>query len=425
MKLKALSGTLLALSFMLVVTACGQSKTNNSGGNESAAGQKVTLKMWYWNGAISDSTIEAAKKQFPNIDLKAEKLPSGGDYLTKLKTTITGGGDGPDIVAMDSWISSMLAYKDKFANLYDQGARDVQPKYLDWKWKMAATSDDKYVIGLPIDVAPVVLYYRSDLFAKAGVPSTPDAIKAQVKTWDDYFNLLKKVKDATGTQSGTIVDIFRSLIGQNSTGLFDQDGKFIGDQAPIKSAWDASVKAYQAGLTFPFSNDSEKNAAMNNNKVSSFTGASWAVGDLIGAAPDTKGKWNIAYPPGGVGNQGGSFMGVLKSSEHQKEAYEVIKFLVSPENLMVGYKEFGNYPSTPEIYTKPDMVNKNEFFGGQDLSPVFADAAKDVKVAHTDARDDMVLNVLVESLGFVDTKKADPEKAWTDAQEKIKRQLSH
>ncbi|MFC5647879.1 ABC transporter substrate-binding protein [Paenibacillus solisilvae] len=424
MKFKALSSALLALCFILVVTACGQSKTNNTGGNGSAADQKITLRLWYWNGAVSDSTIVAAKKKFPEINLQAEKLPSGGDYLTKLKTTIAGGGSGPDIVAMDSWISSMLAYKDKFLNLYDQGARDIQPQYLDWKWKMAATSDDKYLIGLPIDVAPVVLYYRSDLFAKAGVPSTADAIKSQVKTWDDYFKLLKQVKDSTGTQSGTIVDIFRSLIGQNSKSFFDQDGTYIGDQAHIKSAWDASVKAYQEGLTFPFSNDSEKNAAINNGKVSSFTGASWAVGDLISAAPGTKGKWNIAYPPGGVGNQGGSFLGVLKSSEHPKEAYELIKFLVSPENLMTGYKEFGNYPSTPEIYSKPEMVNKNEFFGGQDLSPVFADAAKDVKVAHTDSRDDMVANVIVEALGFVDTKKEDPEKAWTDAQEKIKRQLS-
>lgn len=424
MKLKALSGALLALCFILVVTACGQNNANNASPTETAAAEKVTLKLWYWNGAISDSTIEAAKVKFPNVDLQAEKLPSGGDYLTKLKTTIAGGGSGPDIVAMDSWVSTMLEYKDKFVNLYDQGARDIQSQYLDWKWKMAATSDDQYLIGLPIDVAPVVLYYRTDLFGQAGVPSTPDAIKSQVKTWDDYFNLLKQVKDKTGSQSGTIVDIFRSIIGQNKEGNFDQDGNYIGDQAHIKSAWDLSVKAYNMDVTFPYSNDSEKNAAINNGKVSSFSGASWAVGDVIGAAPDTKGKWNIAYPPGGVGNQGGSFFGVLKSSKAPKEAYEVIKFLVSPENLIVAYKEFGNYPSTPEIYTSPEMVNKHPFFGDQDLSIVFGEAAKDVKIANTDPRDDMVGNALTEALGTVDAQKKDPEKAWAEAQEKIKRQLS-
>lgn len=424
MKFKALSGALLALCFILVVTACGQNKTNDSSPNESAANGKVTLKLWYWNGAVSDSTIEAAKAKFPNIDLQAEKLPSGGDFLTKLKTTITGGGSGPDIVTMDSWISTMLTYKDKFVNLYDQGAQDIKPQYLDWKWKMGGTLDDKYLIGLPIDVAPVVLYYRSDLFEKAGVASKPEDFKNQVKTWDDYFNLLKQVKDKTGSQSATIVDLFRSIIGQNSQSYFDVDGKYIGDQGHIKGAWDASVKAYQAGLTFPFSSDSEKNAAMNNGKISSFSGASWAVGDVIAAAPDTKGKWNIAYPPGGVGNQGGSFMGILKSSKYPKEAYEVIKFLVSPENLVAGYKEFGNYPSTPEVYSKPEMVNKNAFFGDQDLSTVFGDAAKDVKVAHTDPRDDMVGNELTAALGSVDAQKKDSEKAWADAQEQIKRQLS-
>lgn len=427
MKFKAFSTVLLSLCFILILSACGQGTTNTASSNDSASGgtQKIKLKLWYWNGAISDSSIEAAKKQFPNIDLQAEKLPSGDDFQTKLKTTLAGGGDGPDIVAMDSWITSMLDYKDKFVNLYDQGAKDVESKYLDWKWKMGATADNKYLIGMPIDVAPVVLYYRTDLFAKAGVPSTPEDIHNKVKTWDDYFALLKKVKDATGTQTGTIADIFNSIIGQSTETFFDKDGKYIGDQAGVKSAWDVAVKAYQAGLTFPYSNDSEKNAAINGGKISSFTGASWAVGDLISAAPDTKGKWNIAYPPGGVGNQGGSFFGALSTTKNPKEAYEVIKFLVSPENLLTAYKEFGNYPSTPEIYDNPEMVNKNEFFGNQDLSVVFGQAAKDVKIAPANSQDNMVRTVLIDALGTVDGQKKDPEQAWNDAQTKIKRQLSH
>lgn len=428
MKLRTFSMLMLSLCFMLVISACGGSATSgstaSSGGGTDASGQKVTLKLWYWNGAISDSTIEAARKKFPNVDLQAEKLPSGDDYLTKLKTTIAGGGDGPDIVAMDSWVSSMVTYKEKFVNLYDQGAKDIQPDYLDWKWNMAASADNKYLIGLPIDVAPVVLYYRTDLFEKAGVPSTPDEIKNEVKTWDDYFATLQKVKDATGSQAGTIADMYRSIIGQSSDNYFDAEGNYIGDQAHIKKAWDDSVKAYQAGLTFPYSNDSEKNAAINSGKVSSFTGASWAVGDLVSAAPDTKGKWNIAYPPGGVGNQGGSFFGILQTSKYPKEAYEVIRFLVSPENLLTAYKEFGNYPSTPSIYDSPDMVNKNEFFGDQDLSTVFGEAAKDVKVAHTDPQDNMVGTTIVDALGSVDTQKKDPEQAWEEAQATIKRQLS-
>lgn len=423
MKRKRLSVALMALSLVLVVSACGKSTSNNSAGNESADG-KVKLKFWYWNGAVSDSTIEAAKEKFPNIDLQAEKLPSGGDFLTKLKTTITGGGSGPDIVTMDGWISTMLSYKEKFVNLYDQGARDIQPQYLDWKWKLGTSADDKYMIGLPIDVAPVVMYYRSDLFEQAGVPSKPEELKEQVKTWDDYFNILKQIKDKTGATTTSIVDVFNSIVGQSPQTYFDTEGNYIGDQAHVKAAWDQAVKAYQMGITFPFSSDSERNAAINNGEIATFPGASWAVGDLASAAPDTKGKWNIAYPPGGVGNQGGSFIGILKSTKHPKEAYEVIKFLTSPDNLVKGYKEFGNYPSTPEVYSKPEMENKNEFFANQDLSVVFGEAAKDVKVAHTDPRDDMVITTLTKSLGSVDAQKKDSEKAWAEAQEQIKRQLS-
>src|SRR6478735_3848851 len=128
MKTKSFGLTAILLAcVLLVLTACGQNGSNSSNGSnntasgngsgESASTEKIPLKLWYWNGAISDSTIEAAKAKFPNIDLQAEKLPSGDDYFTKLKATLVGGGDGPDIVAMDSWVSSMLTYKDKFVNL--------------------------------------------------------------------------------------------------------------------------------------------------------------------------------------------------------------------------------------------------------------------------------------------------------------------
>ncbi|MFF2481321.1 ABC transporter substrate-binding protein [Paenibacillus sp. NPDC058071] len=423
MKIKSYSSILVALCLALVISACGQStpKTDNEnkGGNE-----KITLKLWYWNGAFSDASLQAAKEKFPNINIEAEKLPSGDDYLTKLRTTLAGGGSGPDIVAMDSWISSMLQYKDQFVNLYDQGAHDIESQYLDWKWKMGADQENNYLIGLPLDVAPVVLFYRTDLFKQAGVPSTPQEIHDQVKDWDDYFALLKKVKDATGSQTGNIADIFRSIIGQGEETFFTKDGKYIGDQGNVKRAWDLSVKAYQEGLTFPFTSDTEKNAAMNANKINSLNGASWVVGDLISAAPDTKGKWGIAYPPGGVGNQGGSFLGALKHTKHPKEAYEVIKFLVSPDNLVQAYKEFGNYPSTPETYSKPEMASKHEFFGGQDLNEVFSEAAKDVKIAPAHPQDIMVLNTIVESLTNVDTMKKDPKVAWDEAQTKVNRQLS-
>jgi ABC-type sugar transport system, periplasmic component len=432
-KTKSYLGFILVLCVILVVSACSSSNNKNnassapspsSPSNAAGSNEKVSLKLWYWNGAISDSVIEAARQKFPNVELNAEKLPSGGDYLTKLKTTISGGGSGPDIVAMDSWVASMLEYKEKFVNLYDHGARDIQSQYLDWKWKMAADAKDEYLIGLPIDVAPVVLYYRGDVYEQAGLSSAPEDVKGQIATWEDFFELLKKVKDSTGTQTMTLVDVFRSIIGQNSEGFFDLEGNYIGDQEHIKRAWDLSVKAYQEGLTFPASNDSEINASLNNGAITSMIGASWVVGDLLGAAPDTNGKWKIAYPPGGVGNQGGSFFGVLKSTKYPQEAYDVLKFLLGPDNQIASYKEFGNYPSTPEIYDSPDMVNEHEFFGGQDLSAVFADAAKDVQIPHTNANDDMVGNSLVESLKLVDVQKQDSEKAWTSAQDKIKRQLS-
>ncbi|MBW5447556.1 extracellular solute-binding protein [Cohnella sp. CFH 77786] len=423
----------LTMMMALILSACGGGKKNDeaSGSSEPSAsasqsapaGEKAKLTLWYWNGAISDSSIEAAKAKFPNIELKAEKLPPGDEYKTKLKTTLAGGGDGPDIVAMDSWVTEMLEYSDKFVNLYDQGASEIKDQYLEWKWNMAATPDKKTLIALPIDVAPVVMFYREDLFKQAGVPSTPEEIKAKVKTWDDYIALAKTVKEKTKGSMGTIVDIYRNVINQLPKRYFDENGNFIGEDGHVKQAWDTAVKAYQSGATFGMSSSSEANAALNNGSIASTIGASWVKGDLIAAAPDTAGKWRIAYPAGGVGNQGGSFFGVLKSTKYPKEAYEVIKFLVSPDNLKKAFLEFGNYPSTPSVYGDADMKQPDAFFGNQAIGEVFGEAAKDVVVSHSDPRDGMVEDAIIQELTLVDTNKKDPEKAWKDALENVKRNL--
>ncbi|WP_169083652.1 ABC transporter substrate-binding protein [Paenibacillus sp. PL91] len=422
----------LTLITAILLSACSGGNGNNgnkgedspNNGGSSSSGEKVKLTLWYWNGAISDSTVEEAKTKFPNIELNAQKLPPGGEYMTKLKTSLAGGAGGPDVTAMDSWITELIQYSDKFVNLNDYGAADLKDQYLEWKWNVASAEEGKVQIAMPIDVAPTVMFYREDLFKQAGVPSTPEEIKEKVKTWDDFIALSKTVHEKTKGGMATIVDIYRNVIGQMPKRYFDETGNFIGEEGHVKQAWDTAVKAYQSGATFGMSSSSESNAALNNGTMASLIGPSWMKGDIISAAPDTKGKWRIAYPAGGVGNQGGSFFGALKTTKHPEEAAELIKFLTNAENLKKGFVEFGNYPSTPGIYEDEDMKQPDEFFGGQSVGTVFGEAAKDVVISYSDPRDGKVEDAIIEQLSLVDTNKKDSEAAWNEALENVKRELS-
>lgn len=99
--------------------------------------QKVTLTLWYWNRSIDDKLIAKAKEKFPNIELTAQKI--GGDFKAKLKTTLAARSGEPDIVALNDWIMELFPSEDRFYNLYDLGAGDVEDQYLDWKWKQGVT----------------------------------------------------------------------------------------------------------------------------------------------------------------------------------------------------------------------------------------------------------------------------------------------
>ncbi|KAB2860285.1 MAG: extracellular solute-binding protein, partial [Bauldia sp.] len=81
------------------------------------------------------------------------------------------------------------------------------------------------IFGLPLDVHPVLLAYRSDLVEAAGIDVT------QVETWEDYFRLLRPLQqdlDGDGRPDRWLLnlwdtsgDLVLMLLDQAGGGLFD------------------------------------------------------------------------------------------------------------------------------------------------------------------------------------------------------------
>ncbi|MBW7460527.1 ABC transporter substrate-binding protein, partial [Paenibacillus sepulcri] len=146
------------LLFIVILTVCGCSAGNSS------SSEKTTLTLWYWNRGLDDKLIASIETQFPTLQINAQKI--GGDFKSKLKTTLAAGSGGPDIVAFNDWVTEMFPNSDRFYNLYDLGAKEIEPDYLDWKWQLGVSPEGK-MIALPIDTGPTALFYRADLFEKA------------------------------------------------------------------------------------------------------------------------------------------------------------------------------------------------------------------------------------------------------------------
>jgi len=413
---------LLMVSLVFSLAACSGSSKTSSDGKDSDG--KVTLTLWYWNRSLDDALLAKVKEQFPNVNLKAQKI-DGADYKTKLQTTLASGSGAPDIVALNDWVTEFLPNSDQFVNLLDMGADELKNQYLEWKWNYALTPDKKTLIALPIDTGPTALFYREDLFKQAGLPTDPAEVSAQLSTWEDYIKAGEKLKAATGVKMfDSINRVFTQYLSQSDSAFFDEKDKFIGDSGNVKKAWDLAMEVHDKDLSANLVDGTEWNAAMNNGKIASFIGAVWTKKILKDAAPDTAGKWRIARAPGGDGNNGGSFLGITKSSKHAKEAYKVISWLMNPENQLQAYKTMDLFPSTPSVYDDPSMSSEEEFFGNQNTTEIFTKSAENVKPRYFGPKFSTVNTFFGDQLTNVANKKLDPDKAWKDVQKQVKKELS-
>src|SRR5581483_9291842 len=131
--LRSILTTLLFLSVLMTFAACA---TDNS------ANGKIPLTLWYWDRSIDDNLIKKVDQQFPNIDLRAQKI---SDYDNKVRTSMAGHYGVPDILGINSNIYTYFPDEDQFIDMDSLGADEVKSQYLEWKWNLGIAPDGKMI----------------------------------------------------------------------------------------------------------------------------------------------------------------------------------------------------------------------------------------------------------------------------------------
>ncbi|MFB4259856.1 hypothetical protein CHH59_11010 [Shouchella clausii] len=384
---------------------------------------KPVITLWYWNRSLSDNVIAKAQEAFPHVTIDAQKI-GGDEYKTKLHTALIA-GRGPDIVAMNDWAYEYIAYAEEFVNLLDYGADQLEQEYLDWKWQAVQDPETGALIALPIDTGPTALYYRADLFEEAGLPTEPDEVHAQLQTWEDYIEAGIQMKEKTGVHMfESITKPYLQVIEQQSDKYFAEDGTYIGDGEAIQYAWNTAVRIHEEGLSARLTEGQEVNAALNGGDVASRVGAVWESQILQDAAPDTAGKWRVTRAPGGDGNNGGSFIGVLDSSAHKDEAVAITKWLVSSDAQLDHFLDVNLFPSAIETLESELLREPDPFYGDQVVADVFVESAKNVPPTFYGEHYGKFRAIFNDEMVLIDRANKNPEKAWEDAQKKAQRELS-
>ncbi|MEU8665214.1 ABC transporter substrate-binding protein, partial [Actinoplanes philippinensis] len=342
-----------------------------------------------------------------------------GTYRDKLVEILNAGTDLPGIVGIKGEeIAALVPRADLFADLHTLGADELMSEYVPWKWQQAASPDNRQ-IGFPIDTGPTATFYRADLVDRAGLPDDPAKMAAAVQTWADYIAMGRKLVKALPAVKlvRNSAELYTIMLWQGTQRYIDETNHYIGGEAHVKRAWDLSVQLIEHDLVARIAGtDGDGWAkALAEGTVATALGASWLGYDLKSMAPDTSGKWRVASGPAIGANYGGSFLAIPQGSSDHALSFEIIKWILAPDNQAVAFTEAGLFPAATAAFEMPALLEPDPFFGGQKTVGIFAESARKAHRVYEAPADGKIHEAFVNHLDAIEKGTTSTSQAWTDA----------
>lgn len=288
---------------------------------------------------IIDGYIAKFEQQNPNIKVTA--VLSGGypDTLTKIQTTIKGGGTPPDVAVLLSTDLYSLVDSNAVMPLDDLitaagGATftsDFYPAYL------ANSSYQNHIWSLPFQRSIPVLYYNKDMFTAAGLDPSKGPANYQEMVAD-----AQKLTKADGSTTGIEISsdgipywLFQSFVIGNGSNVFTSANKTNFNTPEVAQALQdfmdltGKYKVMPSGILAW--------ANMPNDFVNGKTAMIWhSSGSLTNILKQAKFNVGVSYTVGEKGfgaPTGGGNMYILKGipPDHVAAAWKFMQFMTSTD----------------------------------------------------------------------------------------------
>jgi len=418
-----------AATVIALATGCSSSG-KPSGSTTADPNKKITLTIDVFGtfGYTEAGLYQKYMAAHPNVTIVERGTGQGlGDENTKLTQWMAANGAGAgDVVALEEGtITQFKGIANQFANLLDYGAAPLQSNFLPWKWQEGLTADGK-LLGLGTDVGSMAMCYRSDLFAKAGLPTDPTQVAALWPDWNAFINEGKVFEQKSGGVKfvDAATNLYNTVLMQtagNSSGYtyFDKSDNLVLDKnADIKTAWDTTVAMMQSGLSAGYTSFSDDwTAGFKSSKFATVACPAWMLGVIQGNSGDAmSGKWNVTKAPGNGGNWGGSFLAVPKNGPNVAAAADLAKFLTSPESQLAVFQKEANLPSAQVLYNNADfLATKNAYFSNAPIGQIFGPSAASLKPVYLGSKNQPVRTAVENALLSIEQGKRTPDQAWQDA----------
>jgi lactose/L-arabinose transport system substrate-binding protein len=392
-----MSKKLIVLTMVLVVAMALPAISLPAQAQSTPSGKIV---VWGWKSAMSDTLVASGvlddfKAAYPDVDVEIQEY-SPSDVYINFPLALTAGESDPDVVYIES---SHLAQIVALGGLLD--LTDKVAPYVDqvnaYRWP-DATMDGK-IYAMPWDSGPVVMYYRRDVFEKAGLPSDPDQVGELVATWDDYLNVCRTIKEKTGlycfahNKANNYGRLYEMALWEQGLGYYNAEtGDItIDSEQNVKTLemlgqfWDEDLASDNLEWTDPWYAE----FASLDQPVATLIEASWMDIFLKSwIAPGTEGLWGVTRMPAGpyggarAANDGGSVFVINGKSDNPDAAWAFIEYTVArPESQIKLFAISGFIPALETTYDDPIFQEPDPFFDGQATREVYLDVVKTIPTA--------------------------------------------
>ncbi len=329
----------------------------------AASSARVTVRFQHqFNDAESAKLAELVRKfEAANPDIHVELIRDNAqNYYDKLTTSILG-HSAPDIARVEppKAVQYIVAgYAAPLDDYIPSGMRSqlfpgtIQPLIRDGK-----------LYGLPQDVAVLVLFYRTDMFAAAGISRPP-------RTWDELLSSAKKLtrtpdQYGIGLFGGWGAFEFYPWLWQAGADMLEsENGRYV---AVFNSPEAISALQFWADLqnkhrvmppgAATLTEDDMKGPFIAG-KLAMFTSGPWCVESLKKAGID--GKWAIAPLP--MGKEEASVLGgmgliLLAQSKHKEEAGKFLAWFMQDDVQVDWAKSLNLLPVKLSMYDDPTFMD--------------------------------------------------------------------
>ena len=341
----------------------------------TAFAQSTEIRIWSWNIAASSLKTTAAEymKQHPDVKIIVEDYGNAQVFDKTLAGCAAGGVGLPDIVTIQNGDAESFwsQFPDCFTDLKALGyTPEVQAKFPQFKRTELEVGDKAY--AMPWDTGPVVMFYRRDLYEKAGVDP------ATIVTWDDFIAAGKKISEANPGVVMSQADLngddeFMRMIGnEQGCNYFSDDGSEITINQPACVSTLDTIKKLKDTGTISAAKWDEKIQSVVAGKVATQLYGGWYEGTLRTNAPDLAGKWGVYTMPSvtadglHAANVGGSALGITSISANKEAAYAYLNYtLGTNEGQISMLKAYGLVPSLISALDDPYVHEKQPYWGDQ------------------------------------------------------------